>query len=63
MLFFDFSKEVWKLRLFMFSVISTNSSPRLAAPAYCGGVEGGSRSGMRHAVAETKMTGETEKDP
>ena len=27
----------------------------------CGGVE--ARSGMRHAVAETKMTGETEKDP
>ena len=29
----------------------------------CDGVEGRSRSGMRHAVTETEMTGETEKDP
>lgn len=30
---------------------------------YCGRVEARSRSGRRHAVAEAKMTGETEKNP
>ena len=34
-------------------------------PEYCDGMESKirSRSGMRHAVAETEMTGETERDP
>ena len=30
---------------------------------YCDGVEARSRSGRRHAVSVTKMTGETKKDP
>lgn len=44
--------------------ISFSCGPNLfPQTGYRGGVEARPRSGRRHAVAETKMTGQTERDP
>ena len=38
-------------------------SPHQIAPVYCDGAEIRSRSGRKHTVAKTDMTGETKRDP